>query len=51
MNYETSIASDTDLLDPEGAASSRRKRNLIVAIVLIAVAAMAAAIRMVFMVF
>lgn len=43
MNYETSIASDTDLLDPEGAASSRRKRNLIVAIVLIAVAAMAAA--------
>ncbi len=43
MNYETSIASDTDLLDPEGAASSRRKRNLVVAIVLIAVAAMAAA--------
>lgn len=43
MNYETSIASDTDLLDPEGTASSRRKRNLIVAIMLIAVAAMAAA--------
>ncbi len=43
MNYETSIASDTDLLDPEGVASSRRKRNLVVAIVLIAVAAMAAA--------
>lgn len=43
MNYETSIASDTDLLDPEGAASSRRKRNLIVAIMLIAGAAMAAA--------
>lgn len=43
MNYETSIASDTDLLDPEGAASSRRKRNLIVAIMLIAGTAMAAA--------
>ena len=43
MNYETSIASDTDLLDPEGAASSRRKRNLIIAIVLLTAAAMAAA--------
>jgi len=43
MNFETSIASDTDLLDPEGAASSRRKRNFIIAIVLLTAAAMAAA--------
>jgi HlyD family secretion protein len=42
MNYETSIASDTDLLDPEGTANRRRKRNLIiVAIVVIAAAAAA----------
>jgi HlyD family secretion protein len=43
MNYETSIASDTDLLDPEGAANSRRKRNLIIAIVLLTATAIAAA--------
>lgn len=43
MNFETSIASDTDLLDPNGADRRRRNRNRIIVAVLIALAALAAA--------
>lgn len=43
MNFETSIASDTDLLDPNGADRHRRNRNRIILAVLIALAALAAA--------
>ncbi|MBK9003206.1 MAG: efflux RND transporter periplasmic adaptor subunit [Sphingomonadales bacterium] len=43
MNFETSISSDTDLLDPDGASRRRRNRNRIVAAILIAIAALAAA--------
>lgn len=43
MNFETSIASDTDLLDPNGADRRRRNRNRIILAVLIALAALAAA--------
>ena len=43
MNFETSIASDTDLIGSEGAAQTRRKRNMIIiAILAILVAATAA---------
>ncbi|MBP6379448.1 MAG: efflux RND transporter periplasmic adaptor subunit [Sphingorhabdus sp.] len=43
MNFETSIASDTDLFDPDGAAQRRRKRNLIIIAILAVLAALAAA--------
>lgn len=43
MNFETSIASDADLLDPNGADRRRRNRNRIIVAVLIALAALAAA--------
>ena len=43
MNYETSLTSETDLLDPQAAEQKRRKRNIIVALVILTIAALAAA--------
>lgn len=43
MNFETSISSDTDLLDPDGASRRRRNRNRIVVAILITIVALAAA--------
>lgn len=43
MNFETSISSDTDLLDPDGASRRRRNRNRIVVAILIAIVVLAAA--------
>jgi len=43
MNFETSIASDNDLLEPRDADRTKRNRNRIILAVVIAIAAIAAA--------
>ncbi|MFN3749404.1 MAG: efflux RND transporter periplasmic adaptor subunit [Sphingorhabdus sp.] len=43
MNFESSIASDSDLLDPNGTDIRRRNRNRIIVAVVVVIAALAAA--------
>ncbi len=43
MNFESSIASDSDLLDPNGTDIRRRNRNRIIVAIVVVIAALAAA--------
>lgn len=43
MNFESSIASDSDLLDPNGTDIRRRNRNRVIVAVVVVIAALAAA--------